>query len=322
MEAENLIFEGEGSITHKTTNPKETLELVQNLKLMIIDYLRASNHEQQGVVSLSGLGTLTGKYFHLNFSIPCPIEISSLSEKFQEKYRVWLSSIKNSAPDRIGVSIEIDGEGFKVKISSKSAVYRKIDPGVVGFSTITSDEYSCIRAENIQFIKDLLSAIHAKVIRPPNALSQKTKFRLSDELRTLGHTEIANLLDRGYSHINSYDSDGIENGLVDLRDALDKFVKIMADLVNNGKHKDKFKENLMILQEKGYLDEKMANFLHKTLYEFVYSYLSNVTIHNREKLVVTDKDRKKLLGEYDAKYVYALFEDSMEYLLNKVIKRV
>lgn len=315
VEAENLIFEGEYSFP-KLENLEKSYQLITRL---LEDYLLNQDYIHYGKMPQF---LMLNRYFYLKFVRNVP-ESDNLPIKYKFKkamgqknsiskynFEKWINSTRIDLPFFIEIRISFRDGIYNLKVISKPLCYQMIATGYLKLSGIGRSQYSIIKAENVHFIKEIMSAIGATEIKEPTALNSSVRFRLSDKLDSLGLTHISNLMDKGLTRINNGE---IENGLSDLRVALEKFVPESVKLIGETPEV-KIKENLKILKNKGYLNDRLLELLEKTLYDFLYGYLSDIPSHNR--------DKSNLLNEFDALYAFSLFEVSMEYILQKILKRV
>lgn len=103
----------------------------------------------------------------------------------------------------------------------------------------------------------------------------------------------------------------IEDGLTDLRSSLEMFIKALVEKIGEKPNEQqKLRENLDILKNKGYIEEKIISLINNILCSWLYQYLSDKPVHKREKLNLKD-----------AEFLFSVFEECAEYLLNKVIYR-
>jgi hypothetical protein len=315
--AKNLIFEGE--YFYPIREPSEGFI---TLKKGLTEYL----YSQQFALVNSNLNPFTiTNFFSLKF---IPMGVGSIGdipikyrilEKFgrrhtveQYKYDQWIKYQRVENPFIVQINVRLQEKGFNLKVIVKSLCYQKLAQSYIKSSQIDQDKYNFIEAEICNFIEEIMSAIHAKELKPPKAQSILNRFRLSPKLDSLGFKSLAELLDRGYSKIQN---GKIEDGLMDLRSTFEEFLVECVKLIGEKpESQQKVKDNLCILKNKGYLDDKMFELLKGVLYSFLYSYLSEIPSHKREK--------SGLLNEFDANYSFLLFEDTMDLLLNKILKRV
>jgi uncharacterized protein YpuA (DUF1002 family) len=149
-------------------------------------------------------------------------------------------------------------------------------------------------------------AIGSKIMEKPKALAEQIKTPVIEKLEKIGLEEVAELLKKGKTKIGRGD---IEDGLTDLRSSLEKFVKQSIEKLGE-KSKNKLKENLRILKDKEILNQNVCNLISKILYEWLYHYLSDKAVHKREKINLID-----------ARFLYSITEETMDFLIKKVFYR-
>ncbi|MBI2654316.1 hypothetical protein HYX02_05920 [Candidatus Woesearchaeota archaeon] len=315
IKAQNLIFEGEYYVPLDEKNLKESFEKIKNT---LRNYLYVDGFVSQfGHFDIFGSSKFFTWRFHLvGEDIELPLNYKILKffgnkEKIKNyQFQKWLQTRRLEIPFILELQIKVLKEGLGIIARSKPVSYIRLGQGSIRDTNINEQKYSYIESENCQFISDTMSAIHAREIKKPIAKSTQIKFGLSDGLRQLKLNELADLSDRAYSKINN---NNIEDGLVDLRVILEKMLPELVKIIGINPEDQKIKSCLEILKSKGFIDTKMFNLIDGTLRNFLYSYLSDIPTHNREK--------NQLITERDANYIFHLFEHSLSYLLDKIQRR-
>lgn len=223
-----------------------------------------------------------------------------------------LLSLRNDVPFRVTFYIipqrTKELEGFLVSVRSEPALSFK-KKRIIGFE-LPSDEflYSSILDTNKNFMNEVMLGLGASVLEEPRAIAEIVKTPVVEKLENLDFKSIAELLKSGKLKVERGDT---EDGLTDLRSALEMFVyQIVEKIGKQPQQQDKIKQNLQILKDEDLLDERMSRLLKEIVCGWLNAYLSDKPVHHREKA--------KLL---DAKFMFDIAEENMNYLLDKVIIR-
>lgn len=314
ISADNLIFEGNYQLTFGHRKPTEIFELISR---QIIDYLQAEGYSLTNNLNsliysrpfLVMKFVLAPEHFVVTFKHKVNAKFDKLKAN-SLAYADWVSNKRLDLPFEIDIHIKLEDHHFSINVISKPLCYNRIARGGLKLKNIDQEKYGFIITENTDIIKRIMTAIQAKEIKPPLARLTKLKFRLSNDLSNLGFTHLADLLDRGYTKINSGQ---IEDGLSDLRTAFEKVIKECVIMIGQ-KPEGSINANLEILHKYNYLTNKIFKLLKEVLVDFLWAYLSDIPSHNR--------DKNYLLNEMEANYAYSIFENSLELLLSKIQKRV
>lgn len=303
VKAENLVVEGEYFV------PCDNL---MTLKKRILEAM-----SQDISFVLTSEIALTQKSAVLNFLAVKHVKKPSLTVKLRKLLKIWdkedvvmwqyfktLKERRDDYPFEVIFFIKYKKrKGFIVKVESKPSIYFKIAQRV---SKRFPDEreYSFIIKENKDFIERVMTAIGGRELKGPEVSRGIVEISILPLLRKYGFPKVANLLENGANKINRGDT---EDGLTDLREALDKFLKQL--LSKKGvEAKRLLEDNLKLLKSNNYLQEQMYVIIYNMLYKWLYSYLSQEPVHQRKKIRI-----------YDAKFLFSVSEKLMVYLLEKVL---
>lgn len=304
LRAENLVVEGKYLVR---CSQKDLQIVFKDIKDKLRTYLIGSGYVPFGAENL---------FFSDFFSLSWILRLSDDNKKkiklnpFKKElsHLDRLANIRMDMPYLIKIHLQFSQEGINIHVISKPAIFFQItqlnyQPHLDEF------KYSSVVETNKEFIHEIMSAIHATEIEGPKPKSDIIKIHLRDKLDNFGFVELRNLLEKGSSKIQQGNT---EDGLTDLRAALEKFlVKMVEKIDEKPESQDKVKNNLNILKDKGFIDEKMFHLILEILYKWLYTYLSEKPVHKRE-----------MLNLYDTNFLFTLFEDCMEYILYKVMYRV
>jgi hypothetical protein len=232
------------------------------------------------------------------------------SEIKDRKHVIKLSRTRNDIALRVDFGIyelakRNNHEGYLIRVNSEPVILYKIRQ--LGYNhNLDEFTYSDIVHSNKHFVDEIIMGLGGTKLEATKTLTDIIKPPIVDRLNELGFVRIANLLKQGMEKVERGD---IEDGLTDLRSALEMFV---YDVVEKKNHspciQHKLKENLNILQAQGYIDENMTRLVHNVLITWLYPYLSDQSVHKREKINLID-----------ARFLFNLTEEIMEFMLQRVI---
>lgn len=315
MEAENFVVKGKFFIP-KSENT-DLLKLFNTLQNAIIEYMRSKGYVYSGPVSFFY------NYSELEFHLNLPEEIS-FADRFRKilnrdkynwnKYSKNLIKTRDDMPWRVKIYLYFgkfkENEGIILEIISEPAIFYKIvqlkkDPNV------ERSDYTYIIYTNREFVEGIAKSIHAFTIKEPTPLSNYIKIVVSNKLRKFGFLEESNLLEKGRKRIESGD---IENGLMDLRAAMEKFFfnLVQSKTELEPAPQDKIKANIEKLEKAEYLEGEIKGFLIK-LSNSLYSILSDQPAHKREPI-------KEQYSLFEARLFFNLVENIFEYLVEKIAR--
>lgn len=245
---------------------------------------------------------------HPNFAPPPDKDIFGRVKKHKTNpYFDQLRTLKIGAPTRLSVNttITIDKNGvfLIIEIISEPAIIQQFQQ--LGFRpSLNQDEIDIIIYENEQLIERFGKACHLDTVKKPTPLDAFYKTDISEKLRFFGFTEISKLLEEGREDI---EKGRTEDGLVDLRTALDKFfIKVLE--MKGKKPAQEIDKNLDKLRAFGYIDEYTQKLLLKLSYHGLHTTLSNVT-HDR-----IPRDY------FDSRFQFNVAEQIFDYVLERVIR--
>ncbi len=246
----------------------------------------------------------------LHLRIMDKLNLLSEEKKGDENYFRNFKIKRNDSPFRVNLCIvpqKIKSRhGFIINIRSEPVKLFKIRQ--LGFKPRVEDfEYSNIIETNKQFIKEVMLGLGAKIIEKPSAISEYKKTLLEERLDKIGFKKSSELIKNCSIKIERGD---VEDGLTDLRSALEIFIKDAVEKTGGTPYKqDEIKRNLQIMCDNGFLNEVTVK-IAKNISSIIYSYLSEASVHKREKL------RKA-----DAKFLFSLTESIIDYIIIRVVFR-
>lgn len=194
-------------------------------------------------------------------------------------------------------------EIFEIRIRSEPAIISQMGtfesrPHVDEFA------YSLIITKNKQFIEEIMLGLGATISEKPKPILEYIESPTTDKLNKYGFEKISELIKSGKNKIETGNS---EDGLTDLREALEKFVQELLTKRDLVPSKD-IDENITILKEKGYINEWIHNAIYVLVYKQLYQYLSAKPVHGRERL-----------NYNDAVFLFNISEEIMSFLIDKII---
>ncbi len=311
--AENLIVEG------KFFYPLDDLKKFNRLKEKITEFMVLNQYQPTGQNIFFENNFLT-MAFLLNISHLSSIPLSSRIRHFlrlvsrdiieQEKHYEDLKNVRDDLPFKIVFYIipskmkEING--FIIEIRSEPVILFKMRQ-LGSRPTLDEFTYSNIIENNKQFINQIMFGFGGgSIIEKPKAIAEFIQTPFIDILKNIGFEKIAELFKQGNLKLERGD---IEDGLTDLRGALEQFIKESVEKIDV-KPANNIPSNLDILKKYGYIDEHLHSIIKDTLYDWIYSYISDTCVHKREKISLSD-----------AKLLFSVSEIIMTYLIEKVVYR-
>lgn len=309
---ENLIVEGKCFIPmddqKQYVRLKETIAELMNIKgFKTTDTNLYIDHNK--FLSMSFATTMLNLENSFSLKIKRLLGLVNENRILFEKHQNGLKNTRNDIPFMITFNIIPDilknQNGFYVQIRSEPAILFQMRQ-LNWRPTIDEFMYSNIVETNRQFINEIMFSMSGTIIEKPKALAEIFQTPFIDVLRNLGFKKISTLLKQGSLKLERGD---IEDGLTDLRSALEQFFKEMVERINE-KPTSNIPNNLDILKKNGYIDEHLHSIIKNTLYEWIYRHISNKSVHKREKINI-----------YEAKLIFSISELIMNYLIEKVVYR-
>lgn len=314
IQVENLIVEAECHIQAKTDteNIVKSIDLIKgNITQFMYnngyDPCDEPNFYKTRFLSMTFLRILpeTGTRFSEKAKIS--VGLSTKRELEQQKFFKSLSSSRDDVPYKVSFCLVPkkleETEGFVVTIRSEPLILFKMR-NLNMRPKIDEFDLSDIVESNKHFLNQVMIGNLARIIKEPHAIAEYTQTPTVEKLDKYGFVRVAELLKHGQEKIGKGNT---EDGLTDLREALAIFVEELVRKIGQ-KPTNKIPENLKTLEEQGYLDHWTYDAVHKFLYNWIYGYLSAKPVHGREKLKFDD-----------AKFIYNIAEDIMNYLSEKVV---
>ena len=306
---ENLIVKGKYFFPAKR-------EQVTKLKDVLQEYLAKKMYQPEDLGSLFFRDRFLTANYRLSFGkfeIPWRYRwrksLGFLSdEKIQTKlYFEKLAKTRMEIPFEIKISLSFqkisEAEGIVIEVISKPAVYYQITQLNKSLHLDKTD-YSLIKYENTEFIKELMASIQARCLSEPNTLSSYIQTEISQKLLLHKFDKIAKLWDSGQKKLEIG-----ENAVGDLIGVIENFLVELVKRINikpAGLHEPE--KNISKLKNAGFLSEKTEGTIKSSLFHSVYRKLKDI-------------DHKKEEIEYfDLVLYYGITESIIDYLLDKVIK--
>lgn len=309
LNAEHLTIEGEFFVRCDKTNFGK---VVTNLKTRLEVYMGQTGYTKIGR-SIYGQEFFSAEYM-LNKAVR---DASKPKKKFDipkllgedpvEDIRKTLYSIRLDYPYIIKFLFYMDSEGIIIKAISKPVFFFRIIQ-LHEVPDLAEYHYSYIVKTNQEFLQEVMCAVGATEIKSPAPQFIIKKTSLGARLSKINLNELKQLLEDGMNKLEKGDS---EDGLGDLRACLEKFlVEMVRRIGKKPFSQQKVKNNLNILKDEGYIDQQVFQLVLNILYNWLYSYLSDI-VHKR-----------KSLNFNDSKFLFFLFEGTMDYILNKVLYKI
>jgi len=239
------------------------------------------------------------------------LRLISDEEFRQELYFHSLLTTRDDVPFEVALDLytgKFKGyEGTIIEVISKPAVYFKITQRNFSPNFISKEKYSFIKIENEHFIKRIVNAVGGYLTEEPKPLEVYIHSSTIEKLKSFRFEEVAKLLENGKKKVEIGNSDGLD----DLRAAIEQFFRdLMIKLNEKAERADKWEKDLKQLNTLGYLDEDTERVIRSTLYNGVYSFLSNVRTHPPRKEV----------DLFTSRLLFNLTEDVFDYLIERIIK--
>jgi hypothetical protein len=308
---ENLVVQGKCFVP-SIVKP----ETVASIKDKIISFMTRKSFDCIG----PAMATSEDTFLAMNFSPQFHPEDAPLSLKVKRRLHIAgeesvslarhlrnLYRIRDDYPFLVGVCLvigEIDHEkGFVMNIRSQPAIALKMIQ-LHSRKVLDEFEYSCVIDTNRQFIKEMMLGLGGRIIDEPKAVAEYIKTPVIEKLEKLGFDRVADLLKNGALKMERGD---IEDGLTDLRESIEKFCQSLVGKIG-AESKKKLRDNLNILRQNANIEEKMIELLQNVLYGWLYTYLSDVPVHQRKKINLID-----------ARFLFSIVEGNIDYLLDRLI---
>jgi len=311
--AENFIVEG------KCFYPLDDFKKYSILKNLIKEFMVIKNYVSADDFYVFDTNKFLTMSFSKNLNIPKTSLLKSIKknvgflhedEIFQEKYFISLDLTRDDLPFKVIFYIIPtklkDNNGFFIQIRSEPAILFKMRQ--LNYRPVYDEFiYSNIIDTNKQFINEIMFALTGgNIIEKPKAISEFILTPFIDRLNNLRFDKTAQLFKQGNLKLERGD---IEDGLTDLRGALEEFIEEIVKKINV-ESAGNIRNNLDILKKHGYIDEHLHSIIQYTLYDWVYKHISNTSVHKREKLNIID-----------ARLLFSVSELIMNCLIEKAVFR-
>ena len=314
MRVENLIVEG------KCFFPLDNSKQYGRLKEIITEFMHVHDFESTDRSTYF----YENKFFTMSYqlilshnsTIPFSSKIKksfgllSQQEIDQKKHFEVLGKTREDLPFMVTFHIipkKIkDNNGFLIIIRSEPvSLFQMRQLGLR--TTLDEFAYSNIIENNKHFINEIMFGLTGgHIIEKPKAIAEFTQTPITDILKNIGYDKVAQLLKHGNLKLERGD---IEDGLTDLRGALEQFIKELVEKIDE-KPTNNIPSNLDILKKHGYIDTHLHSIIKDTLYDWIYRHISNTSVHKREKINISD-----------AKLLFSVSELIMDHLIEKVVYR-
>lgn len=196
-----------------------------------------------------------------------------------------------------------DIDGVVIDITSIPAVYYHITQMNKNLHLDITD-YSLIKHENTEFIKEIMASIHARVLSEPKLLSDYIRNEISQKLLNYKFEKVSKLLDEGKRKIEMG-----ENSVGDLLGVIENFLVELVTRLNvkpAGLHEPE--KNISKLKSAGFLNDRTEGTIQSSLFHAVYRKLKDID-HKKEEI-----------DYFDLMLYYGITESIIDYLLDKVVK--
>ncbi|AGK61172.1 hypothetical protein Asulf_01173 [Archaeoglobus sulfaticallidus PM70-1] len=301
---------------------KKAKNELSDLKSNLMHFLKEKGFTIRDLEALNRLFTYSYGEFEFVLGLPYETEYTirerliSLYNKDKaefSKYERVLLRTRDANPWRVLILWNIypksKRHGIELEIFSFPALYFKHSQLGIKLRIPTS-VYDEILLENELFIKRIARALHMLEIVPPMPKSKVAdRLPTAEILRRWGYGDVGDLLE---SANNNIENGRVKDGLVDLRNAIELFVRSVAE--NTGiklstQGRGSIKAFLELLKESGYLANSMHQSLNYILRYGTYDSALSVPVHGRHKFN---------LDTLDGRYVFAVVCESFEYILEKL----
>lgn len=302
---------------------KRAKEAISDLKSNLMHFLKEKGFEIRGHEALSRLFMYSYGEFEFWLSIPYYatftlierlISLYNKEHANSRRYNRVLISTRDAHPWRVSVFWNIYSEkkrhGIELEIYSYPAIYFKYSQLGIELKLHVS-KYDEILLENEMFIKSIARALHMLEIVPPMPKSKVAdKLPTAEILRRWGYEDVGDLLE---SANNKIENGRVDDGLVDLRNAIELFVQSIAKNyeinLSTQQGRGSLKAFIYLLKQSGYLTNSMYNTLDKILRSGIYDSALSVSVHGRHKFN---------LDLLDGRYVFTIVCESLEFILEKL----
>ena len=306
---ENLIVKGKYFFPAK-------VDQVGNLKDTLQEYLAKKMYEPEDTRSLFFRDRFLTANYRLFFGrLDAPWKykwrkaLGFLTEQeIQTKlYFNKLGSTRGEIPYDIKICLSFqkvsDVDGVVIEIMSKPVAYYQITQMNKNMH-LDKTEYSLIKHENTEFIKEIMGSIHARCLSEPNLISSYIQTAISQKLLSYKFEKIAKLLDEGKKKVEVG-----ENAVGELIGVIENFLSEIVTRVNlqpAGLHQPE--KNICKLKDAGFLNEKTEGTIQSSLFHAVYRKLKDID-HKKEEI-----------DYFDLMLYYGITESVVDYLLDKIVK--
>lgn len=316
MNAENFAVKGKFFV--QKPEKIDFSEFFESLQNAIIDYMLSKGY------TYSGPSSFFFKYTELEFYLS-RTEASSFLEKIRKVlnrdrydwkiYSQSLARTRDDMPWRVKIYLYFgkfkENKGIILEIISEPAIFYKIVQ-LNKHPNVKHSDYTYIIYTNREFVEGIAKSIHAFTIKEARPLSNYVKTEISDKLKKFGFLEESELLEKGRKRIEIGD---IENGLLDLRSAMEVFFfnLVKRKIKLKPATQDKIKANIEKLGNAGYLDDEIKGFLISICHQKIYNVLSDQPAHKREPI-------KEQYSLFEARLFFNLVENIFDYLIERCIQ--
>ncbi|MDD3421029.1 MAG: hypothetical protein PHS47_01855 [Methanocellales archaeon] len=310
---ENLIVKGKYFIPVK-------VEQIGALKATLREYLDKKGYEPEDTRSLFFNDRFLTLNFRLSFGSleePFKLKLRKIlgflsEEEIQNKlYFKKLETTRRELPFKIDICLSLqkvnETEGIVIEIMSKPVAYYHITQHITQMNKdlyLDKTDYSLIKHENTEFIKELMASIHARCLSEPALLSSYIQTEISQKLVSYKFDKIAQLLDEGKKRLEIG-----ENAVGNLIGVIENFLVELIkrlDIKPAGLHQPE--KNIQKLKDCGFLSDKTEGTIQSSLFHSVYRKLKDID-HKKEDI-----------DYFDLVLYYGITESIIDYLLDKVIK--
>jgi hypothetical protein len=307
--AENIITKGEYVLF-------TDLDSLNNIKKFLNEYLVKKGYVPEDLNNIYYID----RFFSMNYILSMPSTELSFWLKLKKTFKnITSDEIKNKqyfknlankrkeVPFIIKIILSLKHINKKrviaIEITSTPVIYYQITQLKIN-KYLDSQDYSLIRYENREFIKEIMGAISANCVSEPNLLNDYIKSEVSKKLRLYKFNKIANLLDDGIQKLEMG-----ENSTPNLIGVIENFLFELVSQLNITPEKlHNPEKNIFKLKKAGYLNDKLEATVKEVLFKGVY-------------LKLKDLDHKKEhIDNIDLNGYYGITESIINYLLDKILK--
>jgi len=289
---------------------------IHDLKKTIQEYLAKKMYEPEDIRTIFFQDRFLTANFRLSFGrfdVPWNLKLKRdlgliTDEQIQTKlYFEKLASKRLDVPFKIKFMLYPQKmnnvDGIIIDVTSIPAAYYHISQMNRNLYLDKSD-YSRIKYENTEFIKEIMAAIHARTISEPALMSAYIKNELSEKLSAYNFTKIAKLLGDGKQKLELG-----ENAVPDLLGVIENFLVELLTRIGvqpAGLHEPE--KNITKLKTAGFLNYMTEGTLQSALFHSVYRKLKNVD------------HKKESMDYFDVMLYFGITESIIDYLLDRVVK--